>query len=173
MAGCGRTSFSDMVEIVQFDAEDGASSRDSSQSVGSTGPPPCSAKLQSCSCPAEAVVLGGRVSGRPLQQAPAARAAISWGSSCSGALEAAGPPGGECAAPDGDDAQEAPDESVFAKAAQMRRIRRSVTANQGPGLPPHALSPMTMSRILSRRRGSAFSRVSSGSADSCIDCSAE
>ncbi|CAK0830858.1 unnamed protein product [Prorocentrum cordatum] len=172
MAGCGRTSFSDMVEIVQFDAEDVVSSHDSSQSVGSTGPP-CSAKLQSCSCPVEMVVLGGRVPGRLLQQAPIARAAISWGSSCSGVPEAASPPGGECAAPDGDDAQEAPDESALAKAAQRRRIRRSVTANQGPGLPQHALSPVTMSRILSRRLGSALSGVGSGSADGCIDCSAE
>ncbi|CAK0809008.1 unnamed protein product [Prorocentrum cordatum] len=49
------------------------------------------------------------------------------------------------------DAGEAAEESVFAKVAQRRRIRRSVTANLGPGLPTHILPAVTTSKILSRR----------------------
>jgi hypothetical protein len=72
---------------------------------------------------------------------------------------------------DDDDAEEVAEENAFAKAAQRRRIRRSVTVNLGTGLPPHALKAPTMSRILSRRREPCLNAdTSSSSADDSIDC---
>lgn len=156
-AGCSRTWFNDAIEIVQFDAEGGISSSSSSQSVESTGPR--AAKRQSSTAPVK-IVLGPQVS-------------RGSSSSMSCLLEADCSHGGLSTALDDNDAEEVAEENVFAKAAQRRRIRHSVTANQGPGLPPHALPAMAMSRILSRRRGSTLSTASSGSADGSIDCSAE
>jgi len=100
---------------------------------------------------------------------------VSWGrsSSMSYLPEADCSHGSLSTAPDDNDAEEVAEENVFVKAAQRRRIRHSVTANQRLVLPPHALRAMTMSIILSRCRGSTFSAASSGSADDSVDCSAE
>jgi len=153
-----RVMFNDMVEVVHFDTESGITNPSSSLFVEIAGP---HTEKQ-------------RSSPAPVTTAPVTRTG-SWGSDWSMPVL----PETDCShtsilsssTDDDDDEQEAAEESAFAKAAQRRRIRRSVTVNFGQGLPPHALKEMTMSRILSRRRESCLSvDTSSSSADDSIDC---
>ncbi|CAK0798294.1 unnamed protein product [Prorocentrum cordatum] len=173
MADSRRASFRDMVEIVQFDAEESNGNRQSkSLCVATAGAR--ALKRQSSPAPARTGWAGFASTTLPLQ-APATRTASCASSSNECSLLAAGcSPSSSMSTAAGDsDAEEAAQENVFAKAAERRRIRRSVTANHGPGLSPHALPAMTMSRILTRRRGGSadfgIADISSGPADDSID----
>lgn len=147
--------FNDMVEVVHFDAESGVTSPSGSWSVEIAGTRAANRR----SSPAAA------------KTAPVARTG-SWGGDWSVSfVSETDSSHGVLSTSTDDDAEEVAEESAFAKAAQRRRIRRSATANLGPGLPPHALKAMTMSRILSRRRESCLNAdTSSSSADDSIDC---
>ncbi|CAK0847181.1 unnamed protein product [Prorocentrum cordatum] len=145
MAGSRRPSFSDTVEIVQFVA-DGA--KGEVQYVEISGarrePSPIPAKMVPCS----------RASGRPVRASSSRTAA--WGGSWSASSSPdSGSSSGTLAttSDDSDAEEEVFEESVLAKTAQRRRIRRSVTANLGSGLSLHTLPSMAMSRLLSRRQG--------------------
>ncbi|CAK0851404.1 unnamed protein product, partial [Prorocentrum cordatum] len=165
----------DTVEVVQFDDEGGPRTISRRTASPRTSVPRCSARQAKLDVDSgtpgiveglqfdveiagthDAKATGGsRISGTFLPQSPLDRQ-TSWGTSSTSdsLLET------HCsisslskAALDDSETEEVVEETLFAKAAQMRRIRRSVTANSGPGLPSHALPATTMSRILSRRRG--------------------
>ncbi|CAK0910116.1 unnamed protein product [Prorocentrum cordatum] len=154
MAGARHASFSTTVELICFDAESGIRSPGSFQHVEMTG----------------ARGTARRSSPTPARGAPAGRGGAStapwpWPSSAAAVpdlrglleLEAECLPSSPSTEPGGSGSESFADENLFAKVAQRRRIRRSVTANQGPGLPQHALPEMTMSRILMRRRSARSS----------------
>lgn len=163
MACCSRTSFNETVEVVQIDHEVGKASSSSCQSVEPAAP--CAAKRESPPAPVRTTTM---VSGTHASEAFVMRAPIirleSWASSST--LPEADCSYASASTALGDsDLEEVAEENVFEKAAQRRRIRRSVTANYGPGLPTDALPTMETSRILTRRSGSVFRAASSGSAD--------
>ncbi|CAK0825666.1 unnamed protein product, partial [Prorocentrum cordatum] len=163
MAGPRRASFSTTVELICFDAESGTRSPTSFQHVETAGlgraclPGARGAARRPSSPPPGARGRGrGGVSAAPWARPSGAAAPpdLEGQLGLEGLLEleAECMPGSLSTEPGGSDADSFADENRFAKVAQQRRIRRSVTANQGPGLPQHALLEMAMSRILSRRR---------------------
>lgn len=187
MAGGRRASFNETVEVVRFDADGrtpsprtpspmrhcpGGSAQRAPFGTDRRTPDageavqleveiagPRRGKRQSSPAPLK-IIRGSRASAALLLRTPLSRQ-VAWdsASNMSSMPEADGPRTDDSDTDDSD-TDEVAEESVFDKAAQMRRIRRSATANHGPGLLPNALQATTMSRILSRRQGAAaMSRV--------------
>ncbi|CAK0906608.1 unnamed protein product [Prorocentrum cordatum] len=163
-----RPWFSNSIEVIQFDPECRTPGQASVAAMVIAGPRAARRKPS----PAPAKADGGGASEALLLHASASRRGSRPGFSRS-------PPSpwtgwsacGLFTEPVDSDAGEAAEEGVFAEAAQRRRIRRSVTANLGPGLPPHILPVGMASRIFSRRRWSGPSGMSLGAGGSA-DCSA-
>ncbi|CAK0839219.1 unnamed protein product, partial [Prorocentrum cordatum] len=164
-----RLTFSDSIEVIQFDPECRTPGQGSVLAVVIASPRAARRKTPS---PPPAKVAGGGASEAPLLHATVSRGG-SWPVSSSSSPS---PWTGRSHCrlsnePVDSDAGEAAEESVFAMAAQRRHIRRSVTANLGPGLPPHVLPAVMTSKILSRRRGAGQTGIRL-SADGSTCCSA-
>ncbi|CAK0828466.1 unnamed protein product, partial [Prorocentrum cordatum] len=128
--------------VVRFVADDAAGGDQHAEaSAARREPSPAPAEMAPCS----------RAPRRTTAPRPEAWGGPSEASSLAGSGCSHGSPSTE--SDEDSDAGEVAEESVFAKAAQRRRTRRSVTANHGSGLPAHTLPAMATSRLLARRRG--------------------
>ncbi|CAK0894797.1 unnamed protein product, partial [Prorocentrum cordatum] len=168
MAWRVRPSFSDSIEVIQFDPECRGPGQASVAAVVAAGP---RAAGRGASPPPARAAGGGAPEALLRQAAASVGGPRPSPSSPPPSPWSGGPHCSLFTEPVDSDAGEAAEESPFAKAAQRRRIRRSVTANLGPGLPPHVLPAVVTSKILSRRRVTRPTGVCL-SADGSAICSA-